>query len=173
MPHFTPNELVWYEEGGQIHSAGYKVESLFKTLGIAPMSTSNEPMSGGSSGDGRDGEQFSDFFRFMGVPAGLSSIISENVVEDNAVMTGGRRTTNSKHNDKFDIQRTEKGLIPSSLFDKLTELAGPDNDGDERGNGSKSKRGNTKGKNQITRRQRVKEASKSGKKRTTRRNRRG
>ena len=94
-------------------------------------------------------------------------------------MTGGRGKTTTKQKEDYDIHRVEKGLIPTSLFDKLTELAGPggsDGNGDDDdsgdGKGDKGKRGSAKGKKRTTRRLCVKGANKSGKKRTTRKNRR-
>jgi len=161
MPKFTPNELVLYEEGGQIHSAGYKVESLFKTLGIAPMTTMNAPvMSGGkgNTGDanGDDGN-VSDLFRFMGVPAGLSSVIGSDVSGTHEMMTGG--------GDSADVRRTEGGLVPSSLFDKLVKLASPEADG-------KDDATNVKSRKRTTRKRGGKKTSgQSGKKRKTRKHR--
>ena len=162
MPKFTPNELVWYEEGGQIHSAGYKVESLFKTLGIAPMTTMNAPVMSGGNGNagdtnGDDGN-VSDLFRFMGVPAGLSSVIGADVTKTHEVMTGGG-------DDSGDVRRTEGGLIPSSLFDKLVKLASPESDG-------KDEATNVKSRKRTTRKRGGKKTSgQTGKKRKTRKHR--
>jgi hypothetical protein len=162
MPKFTPNELVWYEEGGQIHSAGYKVESLFKTLGIAPMTTMNTPvMSGGKASIGEAGEDassVSDLFRFMGVPAGLSSVIGADVTKTHEVMSGGS-------GDSTDVRRTEGGLIPSSLFDKLVKMASPEADG-------KDTVTNVKSRKRTTRKRGGKKTSgQTGKKRKTRKHR--
>lgn len=155
IPKFTPNELVWYEEGGEIHSAGYKVESLFKSLGIAPMTTLNKPvMDGGCGSCGGDAESFSDLFRFMGVPAGLSTVIGRDVSTIRGDMAGGGGDN--------EVRRVEGGLVSASLYDKLVQLAGP---GEE----------DTKPRKKQTRKRsagKVKEASKSGKKRTTRKHRR-
>jgi hypothetical protein len=163
MPQFTPNELVWYEEGGQIHSAGYKVESLFKTLGIAPMTTMNAPvMSGGNANasasdvNGDDGN-VSDIFRFMGVPAGLSSVIGSDVSGTHEAMTGG--------GSDADVRRTEGGLVPSSLFDKLVKLAGTEDDEQNGGTNVKSRKRNTR------KRGGKKTNGQSGKKRKTRKHR--
>lgn len=163
MPQFTPNELVWYEKDGQIHSSGYKVESLFKTLGIAPMTTLNEPVMKGGSSVGGDAENVSDLFRFMGVPAGLSTIIGDQIQDDRlSMMTGGR---SKKDGIEHDIQRVERGLIPTSLYDKLTELAGPDTEGP-----SDTKKGNGKGKRKTRRKIAVvSRDSSTMKRRTTRR----
>jgi hypothetical protein len=161
MPQFTPNELVWYEEGGQIHSAGYKVESLFKTLGIAPMTTLNAPvMSGGNANAGDsngDDGNVSDLFRFMGVPAGLSSVIGADVNGAHEMMKGGGSDAN--------IRRTESGIVPSSLFDKLVKLASPEPD-------SKDPDTNVKSRKRTTRKRGGKKAhGQSGKKRKTRKHR--
>ena len=46
---FTPKDLVWYNEGDNIQSGGYSVDSLFKTLGISPITTENVNMTGGGN----------------------------------------------------------------------------------------------------------------------------
>ena len=157
MMSFTPNELVWYEKDGVIHSAGYKVESLFKTLGIAPISTMNKPMNGGgSNGD----TQFSDLFRFMGVPAGLSTVLSEEVTAN----------SDSESSFKPEYQRIEGGLMSNSLYDKLMELASPSQLGGGEKRDDNVKESNKTGKKRKTRKHHdnVKESNKTGKKRKTR-----
>ena len=90
------------------------------------MTTMNAPvMSGGNGNAGDtngDDENVSDLFRFMGVPAGLSSVIGADVTKTHEVMTGGG-------GDSADVRHIEGGLIPSSLFDKLVKLASPEADG--------------------------------------------
>lgn len=116
----TPKDLVWYNEGGDgdIKSGGYSVDSLFKTLGVSPMTTDNGSgslMTGGGSGNGG---KVSDMFRNTAIPAGLT------------LMSGGAGFGSNKgdnHEMTNDIQHAGGGLIPESLFDKLTKLASPDN----------------------------------------------
>lgn len=116
----TPKDLVWYNEGGDgdIKSGGYSVDSLFKTLGVSPMTTDNGSgslMTGGGSGNGG---KVSDMFRNTAIPAGLT------------LMSGGgfgRNDSKGSHEMTNDIQHAGGGLIPESLFDKLTKLASPDN----------------------------------------------
>lgn len=172
MPQFTPNELVWYEKDGQIHSSGYKVESLFKTLGIAPMTTLNEPVMKGGNGTsldiGNDNvENVSDLFRFMGVPAGLSTIIGNQIQDDRlSVMTGGK---SKRDGIEQDIQRVERGVIPSSLYDKLAVLAGPDNEETIKSTEDVKRNSDAKKGKRKTRRKGVVSSRESSKHKTTRR----
>ena len=110
---FTPKDLVWYNEGDSIQSGGYSVDSLFKTLGVSPITTNNN-MTGGSNKDSNskigDAKNVSDLFKATAVPAGLT-------------MIGGDSKNNSID---YDIQYAGQGLINESLFDKLTKLASPD-----------------------------------------------
>lgn len=114
--YLTPADLVWHKEGGSTYSAGYKVDSLFKSHGISPMTTLNKPMKGGAAEalEQSGGEKFSDLFRFMGIPAGLSNLVSAGVEQDQAAA------------ELVDVQREEGGLIKDSLFEKLISLAGPE-----------------------------------------------
>lgn len=118
----TPNDLVWYNEGGDgdVKSGGYSVDSLFKTLGVSPMTTDNDSvslMTGGGKGK-NTGSKVSDMFRNTAIPAGLT------------LMSGGgfsRNDSKGNHEMTSDIQHVGGGLIPESLFDKLSKLASPDN----------------------------------------------
>jgi hypothetical protein len=109
---FTPRDLVWYNEGDSIQSGGYSVDSLFKTLGVSPITTNN--MTGGSNKDSNskieNAKNVSELFKATAVPAGLTMIDG-----------------NSKNNtSEYNIQYAGQGLINESLFDKLTKLASPD-----------------------------------------------
>lgn len=113
----TPKDLVWYNEGcdGGIKSGGYSVDSLLKTIGVSPMTTDNGSgslMTGGGRGNGG---KVSDMFRHTAIPAGLT------------LMSGGGFGSNDSNDRRNDIQHAGGGLIPESLFDKLTKLASPDN----------------------------------------------
>jgi len=100
---FSPNELVWYKQDGQIHSAGYSIDSMLGKTNVKPLTTLNEPIQqGGSSVSG----QFSDLFRFMGVPAGLSTKIAEEMPDST-------------------FSTEQAGIVSDSLFDKLMSLVGP------------------------------------------------
>lgn len=100
---FSPNELVWYNQDGQTHSAGFSIDSMLARTNMKPITTLNQPIQqGGTSVTG----QFSDLFRYMGVPAGLSTILGDDVQNSN-------------------MSTEEGGLISGTLFDKLMSLAGP------------------------------------------------
>jgi len=100
---FAPNELVWYNKDGQTHSAGFSIDSLLAKTDIKPLTTLNEPLQiGGASVSG----QFSDLFRYMGVPAGLSTVLADDIQISSSSTEDG-------------------GVVSESLFDKLLDLAGP------------------------------------------------
>lgn len=100
---FSPNELVWYNQDGQTHSAGYSIDSMLAKTNMKPLTTLNEPIHGGGS---TSTGQFSDLFRYMGVPAGLSTILGNDIQNTN-------------------VSLEEGGVVTDSLFDKLMSLAGP------------------------------------------------
>ena len=100
---FSPNELVWYNKDGQTHSAGFSIDSMLARSNMKPITTLNQPIQqGGTSVTG----QFSDLFRYMGVPAGLSTILGDDVQNTN-------------------MSTEEGGVVSGTLFDKLMSLAGP------------------------------------------------
>jgi hypothetical protein len=148
---FAPNELVWYNEDGQTHSAGFSIDSLLAKSHIKPLTTLNEPIQyGGGSMTG----QVSDLFRYMGVPAGLSNVLGDDVSVSNELTT------------------EDAGMVSDSLFDKLLGLAGPS---DVNSSSSTSQSGGETGKpkRRKTRKASTKgECGKQDKKRKARRTRR-
>lgn len=145
----TANDFVWYEQDGEVHSAGYSIDSLFKKMGIKPMTTLNESVDGGMVGGCQSNVEgsprFSDLFRTMGVPAGLSTMIGGQ-------MSSGLET--SVH---------DAGVVPDSLYDRLMGLMTPDQSSTITHGGRRKKR--TK-KNHRLNTKEVKTGS--GKKRNTR-----
>lgn len=143
---FSPNELVWYNQDGQTHSAGYSIDSMLARSNMKPLTTLNEPIQhGGSSSTG----QFSDLFRFMGVPAGLSTMLGEDIQNANMSVEEG-------------------GIVSDSLFDKLMSLAGPS----ETSSTASANQSGGKKKNKRTRKASQNANRKSGDKKTSRRTRR-
>ena len=136
---FTPNELVWYNEGGDMQSGGYSVDSLFKTLGITPISNIDNTSTGNMTGGGSKKKQanmkqvkkVSELFGGgMAVPAGLSLLnqdISTLLSKQNNSQHGGDMQSGGD-NGGYSTTLEGGGLIPESLFDKLTKLVTPDND---------------------------------------------
>lgn len=128
---FAPNELVWYNKDGQTHSAGFSIDSLLAKSGMKPLTTLNEPLQvGGSSVTG----QFSDLFRYMGVPVGLSTVLSDDIQISSSSTEDG-------------------GVVSESLFDKLLELAGPSE------SNKVMSTGQTGGKNEKTKKRKTKKVS--------------
>lgn len=112
----SPKDLVWYNEGGDIQSGGYSVDSLFKTLGISPIISDNLNVMTGGGKEGKNVEHFSELFNSTAVPAGLS------------LLGGSNDLKGSEPSRLFDVQYGGEGMISESLFDKLTKLISPDND---------------------------------------------
>lgn len=154
---FTPNELVWYNEGGDMQSGGYSVDSLFKTLGITPISNIDNTSTGNMTGGGSKKKQanmkqvkkVSELFGGgMAVPAGLSLLnedISTLLSRQNNSQHGGNNVIHSQGNGSYSTTLEGGGLIPESLFDKLTKLVSPDND--NTGNTSNTTKSRRKNKN--------------------------
>ena len=179
---FTPNELVWYNEGGDMQSGGYSVDSLFKTLGITPISNIDNTSTGNMTGGGSKKKQanmkqvkkVSELFGGgMAVPAGLSLLnedISTLLSRQNNSQHGGNNVIHSQGNGSYSTTLEGGGLIPESLFDKLTKLVSPDNDNtgntSNTSNTTKSRRKNKNTKKKTNNRS----SSKNGKpKRKTKR----
>ena len=154
---FTPNELVWYNEGGDMQSGGYSVDSLFKTLGITPISNIDHTSTGNMTGGGSKKKQanmkqvkkVSELFGGgMAVPAGLSLLnedISTLLSRQNNSQHGGNNSIHTQGNGGYSTTLEGGGLIPESLFDKLTKLVTPDND--NTGNTSNNTKSRKKNKN--------------------------
>jgi hypothetical protein len=134
----SPKDLVWYNEGGDIQSGGYSVDSLFKTLGISPIISDNLNVMTGGGKEGKNVERFSELFDSTAVPAGLSLLGGSNDLK------GSTSETNlgSGSVSGFDVQYGGEGMISESLFDKLTKLISPDNNDNDNNDNNKEKREN-------------------------------
>lgn len=175
---FTTDDLVVYKQGDNTYSGGYTVNSLFQTLGVEPITSSQLGggfMSGGGNGNGKgkrgrahqknlkkkrdnnnsdsdndtssssssdsdssddenDAVQVSDIFKNIGIPAGLT----------NSTTTLDKNIFDLYKGVDVDYYRSEGGLVPESLFDKLLKLAGPEQNNTvvNTGESSKSKKNN-------------------------------
>ena len=121
----SPKDLVWYNEGGDIQSGGYSVDSLFKTLGISPIISDNLNVMTGGGKEGKNVERFSELFNSTAVPAGLSLLGGSNDLKGSSSETNLGSGSGSVSG--FDVQYGGEGMISESLFDKLTKLISPDN----------------------------------------------
>lgn len=114
---FDAKELVVTNKNGKMTGNGYTIESLLMHSGISPMLTGNDvntDQKGGSSSIGVGGK-FSDLFRSMGIPVGLSYALSNDVM--NGADSGNHKTVT--------MDKESNGMVADSLYDKLLELAGP------------------------------------------------
>jgi len=114
---FDAKELVITDKNGKMTGNGYTIESLLMHSGISPMMTENDAkmlQKGGSSSIGVGGK-FSDLFRSMGIPIGLSYALSSDVM----------READSRISGCANMEKESKGMVSDSLYDKLLELAGP------------------------------------------------
>jgi hypothetical protein len=66
MSNLSADDLVFYEEGGNIMSGGYLIDSILMKQGISPMTTLNQ-----RGGLNNNGEHVSNIFENLAVPAGL------------------------------------------------------------------------------------------------------
>jgi len=113
---FDAKELVMTKKNGKMTGNGYTIDSLLMHSGISPMTTENNAnvsQKGGSSIG--VGGKFSDLFRSMGIPIGLSYALSRDVM--NGADSGNHKTVT--------MDKESNGMVADSLYDKLLELAGP------------------------------------------------
>lgn len=157
----TPKDLVLYGGKDGIYSGGYKVDGFLKDQGIDPLTTfnrkNNENLKGGKIKglfDEGDNNTLSGMFVGLGIPAGLSNLMSD---------TMRKEYTDDEDELLKNCQRAEGGLISNSLYDKLLALSEPSNNNDyedddlEPVGGSSTKKRNTR----ITRRKNMKHAKQS------------
>lgn len=126
---FSPNELVWYKQDGQTYSAGYSIDSMLAKSRMRPFTTLNQPIQEGGTGGTVASGQFSDLFRYMGVPVGLSTIVGDEILNTDTTAEKG-------------------GVVSDSLFDRLLSLASPSENtlstSENQSGGSKKDRRNRK-----------------------------
>lgn len=112
---FDAKELVMTKKNGKMTGNGYTIDSLLMHSGISPMTTENNANVSQKGGSIGVGGKFSDLFRSMGIPIGLSYALSRDVIS-------GIDTHNEK---SVNVEKESNGMVADSLYDKLLELAGP------------------------------------------------
>ena len=96
--HFNENDLVMYKKGGQTYSAGFNINSVMLQYGISPITSL-------PSGDQTGGNNVSDLFNNLAIPAGLFYFNGLDKPQ-----TGGEKHT------------YENKSIDDSLYSKLMDL---------------------------------------------------
>lgn len=130
----TPKDLVTYKGDNGLYSGGYKLNGLFSENNFPPITTMNENKQFGGNINA-----MSERFNGLGIPAGLSNLMSYSMQKyypSHSDIKNDDNTTDNHYND--DCQHIVVGVLPTSLFDKLLALAGPENI--ENTNNSKKKR---------------------------------
>ena len=106
------NDLIFYKEGGKIKSAGYTVDSILLQKGGSVMTTLNTYYTDTQSG----GENISNDFKNLAVPAGLSYISQKKTSSD--IFSGG--SYKNKPSDQHE-------MLSDDIYDKLFGLVEYDN----------------------------------------------
>lgn len=106
----SANDLIFYKEGGNIMSGGYKLNSIFLQNGVSPMQTVNFRKKGletnSLESDSKKDSNISSLFEDLAIPAGLffnnAKLFSQN---------------------KIPYQPYEEHtMLPDDIFDKLFKM---------------------------------------------------
>jgi hypothetical protein len=106
----SANDLIFYKEGGNIMSGGYKLNSIFLQNGVSPMQTVNFRKKGletnSLESDSNKDSNISSLFEDLAIPAGLffnnAKLFSQN---------------------KIPYQPYEEHtMLPDDIFDKLFKM---------------------------------------------------
>jgi hypothetical protein len=106
------NDLIFYKEGGKIKSAGYTVDSILLQKGGSIMTTYNAYTTDKQTG----GDNISNDFKDLAVPAGLSYISQKKTTSD--IFSGG--SLKNKPTDHHE-------MLADDIYDKLFGLVEYDN----------------------------------------------
>jgi hypothetical protein len=100
---FNPDDLVFYQEGGNIMSGGFSINNMFLSGNQPALKTMN-------SSKFQEGGSISSIFKDLAVPAGLFHL-QQNPTKHFLPSTFGSNE-----------------VIEDTLYDKLLKLMEPDND---------------------------------------------
>lgn len=96
---FNKNDFVYFKNGDEIESSGYKINTALMTQNVPVMKTINT--------NNQTGGSVSSIFNNLAVPAGLLLLQQKPI----------------KH--YIDGQNSDNKIIDDNLFDKLLKMAGP------------------------------------------------
>ncbi len=100
------NDLIFYKEGDQIKSVGYRINSILLQNGMSPMKTFNTYKQTG-------GDNISSDFEELAVPSGLSYFSPKKISSDLDLFSGGSLKNNPT--DAHDV-------LSDDIYDKLFGL---------------------------------------------------
>ena len=111
------DDFVLYQQGGEIISGGYSINSLFLKQGMSPMKSFNNNLNdnlNGGAGAAKNNDVSSSLDSFA-IPAGLFYI---------------NQKKNKKHEEKEEEEEKKKknefnkqhNMLPDDIYDKLFEL---------------------------------------------------
>ena len=102
----SANDLIFYKEGGNIMSGGYKLNSIFLQNGVSPMQTVNFRKKGLETNSLESDSNISSLFEDLAIPAGLffnnAKLFSQNKIP-------------------FEEYK-EHTMLPDDIFDKLFKM---------------------------------------------------
>jgi hypothetical protein len=116
------DDFVLYQQGGEIISGGYSINSFFLREGIAPMKSfnndlnANADISGGGCGSKKN--DISSSFDSFAVPAGLFYIYEKK--KNNY---GNGDADEHKKNNKDNDFKKDHNMLPDDIYEKLFQLA--------------------------------------------------
>ena len=106
------NDLVFYQEGGNVMSGGYKLNSIFLQNGVSPMQTNNTKK--------RNKGLESEFENNPSLDKEVSSLFNDLVIPVGLFFNNSKMFPENKVPFK---QYEEHSMISDDIFDKLFKMA--------------------------------------------------
>ena len=109
------NDLVFYQEGGNVMSGGYKLNSIFLQNGVSPMQTNNTK----KRQKGLESESDSDSSNSPSLDKEVSSLFNDLVIPVGLFLNNSKLFPENKVPFK---QYEEHTMISDDIFDKLFKM---------------------------------------------------
>jgi len=109
------NDLVFYQEGGNVMSGGYKLNSIFLQNGVSPMQTNNTK----KRQKGLESEQDSDSSNSLSLDKEVSSLFNDLVIPVGLFLNNSKLFPENKVPFK---QYEEHTMLSDDIFDKLFKM---------------------------------------------------
>ena len=110
------NDLVFYQEGGNVMSGGYKLNSIFLQNGVSPMQTNNVK----KRQKGLESESEQDSNKTPSLDKEVSSLFNDLVIPVGLFFNNSKMFPENKVPFK---QYEEHSMISDDIFDKLFKMA--------------------------------------------------
>jgi hypothetical protein len=109
------NDLVFYKEGENVMSGGYKLNSIFLQNGVSPMQTNNTK----KRQKGLESEQDSDSSNSLSLDKEVSSLFNDLVIPVGLFLNNSKLFPENKVPFK---KYEEHTMISDDIFDKLFKM---------------------------------------------------